>query len=314
MNKKIWKPFLLLFVCGAIALAAACGRMQDDVQANDPPEPSEDRMYAAIDNGVLIRKDEINQRWLITEYKDQEETPFVDAYWFTLTDQTELVNSQGETVTHGELKVGQRVQAWHTGAVNESYPAQATLAKLVVLEDEARAPADAGVIDAAAAVQAALNEADSRKIWSVKSLDWDGERNVWNVALVEGGQTENEVTVHIDGTSGTAVPEIVMENGAFRLFAPAPESVVNSAFTVTGEANVFEGAFRWTLEDGHHILAEGEGTAGKGTPEWGRFEFEAKYEKASNPVLTLILYTESAKDGSMENALYVPLKPGEETP
>lgn len=100
---------------------------------------------------------------------------------------------------------------------------------------------------------------------------------------------------------------IVAENDAFRVFAPAPDSKVGSSFTVSGEARVFEAAFSYSFEDGHNILTEGHATTSAGAPEWGTFEFDISIERASNPVGILTLYVASAKDGTPEHVLTIPV-------
>lgn len=46
----------------------------------------------------------------------------------------------------------------------------------------------------------------------------------------------------------------------------------------------------------------------EGAPAWGRFRFNVSYEKALQPNMILILLIHSAKDGSVEHELIVPLK------
>ncbi len=60
-------------------------------------------------------------------------------YVLTVTPATVLVGRPGgvtEEVGFGEMVVGQRVQAWITGPVRESYPMQATASHVLVLERE----------------------------------------------------------------------------------------------------------------------------------------------------------------------------------
>lgn len=100
----------------------------------------------------------------------------------------------------------------------------------------------------------------------------------------------------------------VAENDAFRVYTPRPDEELGPVFPVEGEARVFEAAFSWHLEDGHTILDEGHVTAEEGAPGWGRFQFEVSYKHASQPNMMLVLYVHSAKDGSIEKQLIIPLK------
>jgi hypothetical protein len=103
-------------------------------------------------------------------------------------------------------------------------------------------------------------------------------------------------------------PKIVMENEAFRIYEPAPDTEVGKTFTVRGEARVVEATFNYSFEDGHNVLAEGQAKATAGAPEWGNFEFTVSIDKATNPVGTLMIFESSAKDGSQTNQLVLPLK------
>src|SRR5690606_19923172 len=118
----------------------------------------------------------------------------------------------------------------------------------------------------------------------------DDTGSYWIVELVNHEHIEDSIQVRIDAKTGEIVQELVAENEAFRIFAPLAGTEVRPGFTVKGEARVFEAAFSWQLEDGHNILAEGNETAETAGPDWGSFEFEVSYEKASQPNLTLILF------------------------
>lgn len=79
-------------------------------------------------------------------------------------------------------------------------------------------------------------------------------------------------------------------------------------FEISGQAQVFEAAFSWVIEDGHHELAKGHAMTDAGAPRWGNFNFKAEAKKANpNTVLHLILFEASAKDGSRQHELSVPL-------
>ena len=102
--------------------------------------------------------------------------------------------------------------------------------------------------------------------------------------------------------------DIVAENDAFKVFEPAPDSVVNNEFIVRGEARVFEANVSYEFEDGHNILDEGFVTASQGAPEWGEFEITISFDEVANDTGLIVLYEESAKDGSRQNELIIPVK------
>lgn len=126
----------------------------------------------------------------------------------------------------------------------------------------------------------------------------------------EGDSTEEE-TEEPDGEETDSEgdgSQIVEENEAFRIFEPAPNTVVDNEFTVRGEARVFEGTVQYEFEDGHNILDEGFVTASAAAPEWGEFEITITFEDVAFDSGTLILYEESAEDGSRQNELLIPVK------
>lgn len=87
------------------------------------------------------------------------------------------------------------------------------------------------------------------------------------------------------------------------------EKLKNNNFRVKGEAQVYEATIKWTVEDGHYVIADGFTTATIGAPEWGDFEFTFEAKKAEeNSALTLILFEESAKDGTQLHSLAISLE------
>lgn len=67
----------------------------------------------------------------------------------------------------------------------------------------------------------------------------------------------------------------------------------------------------YEFEDGHFILDEGFTTATEGAPEWGEFEITIKLDDERNYSGRVILYEESAKDGSRMHELFIPVNIGE---
>ncbi|MFA9560420.1 hypothetical protein ACERII_24265 [Evansella sp. AB-rgal1] len=53
--------------------------------------------------------------------------------WFSFDEYSEIVNQGGEALDFDVFEDGMSVEAWHTGAVLHSYPAQGTARKIVVL-------------------------------------------------------------------------------------------------------------------------------------------------------------------------------------
>lgn len=99
-----------------------------------------------------------------------------------------------------------------------------------------------------------------------------------------------------------------IENKAFRNIQVSGSQ---GQYIVTGEARVFEATFQYEVSDGHFIFLKGFETASTGAPDWGTFTLELNVPKENLPkngTLTVFLYEESAKDGSIINEIPVVLE------
>jgi len=86
------------------------------------------------------------------------------------------------------------------------------------------------------------------------------------------------------------------------------EKLDGDSFRVKGRAQVFEANLSWVVEDGHEELKKGFQMTSAGAPEWGEFVFTVDVQKKRpNSTLTLILFESSAKDGSRQFELPIPL-------
>lgn len=86
------------------------------------------------------------------------------------------------------------------------------------------------------------------------------------------------------------------------------EKIGKDSFLIRGQGQIFEANFSWIVEDGHNELKKGFQMTDAGAPDWGNFEFTIQVEKArENSTLTLVLFESSAKDGSRQNELPIPL-------
>ena len=124
----------------------------------------------------------------------------------------------------------------------------------------------------------------------------------------DANDSENDDKENISDEEGVE-KQIVIENKAFQIFQPTPGEKVKETIIVKGLARVYEGTVLYELEDGHNILNEGFTTATEGAPGWGEFEIIIKLdEKIANDSASVILYEESAEDGSRINELIIPVK------
>ncbi len=96
-------------------------------------------------------------------------------------------------------------------------------------------------------------------------------------------------------------------SGWIRVFRPLPGDQVENSFRVEGIGNVFEGNIRYRLLNAEgNPLAEGFTTAAMG--DWGFYSFELETgDLASGSAIVLEFFTESPKDGSLENLVSIDL-------
>jgi len=99
-----------------------------------------------------------------------------------------------------------------------------------------------------------------------------------------------------------------VQNAAFRKLEVTGQ---NGAYTVTGEARVFEAVMQYAVSDGHRYLIEEFRTLQEGAPAWSAFTLKLDIPAEELPVngtLTLELFEYSAKDGEITNLLIIPLE------
>ncbi|MEH7413820.1 Gmad2 immunoglobulin-like domain-containing protein [Neobacillus drentensis] len=75
---------------------------------------------------------------------------------------------------------------------------------------------------------------------------------------------------------------------------------------ITGKAQVFEGVFQYVLYDGDKVLIQNNYQT-DGAPAWGPFEITIEKNLISTNDVKLELFVFSAKDGSKENTLEIPI-------
>ena len=132
----------------------------------------------------------------------------------------------------------------------------------------------------------------------------------------EEGQDKTLDTVSVDNTRTDEVDTIYTDsigispkfyaNERFR--EVTVEKTDDNTFRISGEAQIFEANFGWVIEDGHNELQTGHHMTDAGAPEWGNFSFSVTAPKKDpNTTLHIILFESSAKDGSRQYELPIPL-------
>lgn len=124
------------------------------------------------------------------------------------------------------------------------------------------------------------------------------------VAFVPSGDEEYLPTlIGID-----ELRSIVASSAGIKLFAPSPESAVSRQFVLDGVANVFEGNVQYKLLDENGRLLDSGFTTGA-MGDWGYFQTELTVPEdvAVGERLLLDVFTESAKDGTVEQQIFYEL-------
>ncbi len=96
---------------------------------------------------------------------------------------------------------------------------------------------------------------------------------------------------------------------AILIESPAPFERVTSPLRIRGSANVFEATFSAEIADNAgSVLTERIVTATSGTGERGTFDAELLFEPTAPGRLVLTVFTYSAKDGSRQDVVEIPLE------
>jgi hypothetical protein len=118
-------------------------------------------------------------------------------------------------------------------------------------------------------------------------------------------EPSKKVEVEKKSTSDRS-PEKVYSNARFKDVTVNKTGI--NQYTVKGKGQIFEANFSWVVEDGHEELKKGHQMTDAGAPEWGKFSFTIDIpKKKENSTRTLILFEISAKDGSRQHELPIPL-------
>ena len=95
------------------------------------------------------------------------------------------------------------------------------------------------------------------------------------------------------------------------LESPTPGAVVTDEVVIRGEANTFEANVVYAVTDGDGlIVAEGFTTATDGNGTWGTFEETVPVEFETAGIGAVIVWEESAEDGSQINVVDYPIEVG----
>ena len=94
------------------------------------------------------------------------------------------------------------------------------------------------------------------------------------------------------------------------VFQPLPGSRIRSGQPLVGAARAFEANVLYQVRDAANrvVVREQPVTASEGAPAFGRFETELRFNQPpSAPTGTLLVYTRSPRDGSIQDLVEVPV-------
>ena len=145
------------------------------------------------------------------------------------------------------------------------------------------------------------------KIWILALLIIACNNKKNNIETTNADTIVSTDTIKIERTKEPQKPTPQQySNDRFRQVTA--ENLGENKFRIQGQAQVFEANLSWVIEDGHNELKKGFTTTDAGAPEWGNFDFTIDIQKKDqNTTLHLILFEASAKDGSRQSELPIPL-------
>ncbi|WP_246942454.1 DUF3221 domain-containing protein [Bacillus pinisoli] len=128
----------------------------------------------------------VNEDVILVTEKTGQSQPHATVY--KITEETAISSEDGETLSLTDLSVGMQVEVWHTGAVEESFPAQATAVKMIVKTNEE-------ALRYAKAIQAAKELIDPNNTWWVKSINEENQLFTITFSELMG---DNELVVKVN--------------------------------------------------------------------------------------------------------------------
>jgi len=122
-------------------------------------------------------------------------------------------------------------------------------------------------------------------------------------------QFETVKRVSFNGQRPVGRAAFEQQTPAIFVESPLPDEEVEPGFEASGTANTFEATFQYELRDADDkILTKDFETATSGTGTRGTFRFTVPYEVEAPQDGRLVVFEESAADGSRINEISIPLR------
>ncbi|THE14136.1 hypothetical protein E1I69_04805 [Bacillus timonensis] len=124
----------------------------------------------------------------------------------------------------------------------------------------------------------------------------------------ETTQEEDNVDDTEQNTENDVAPDSEEKVYQNKIFKDVKVSETDNQIVITGKAQVFEGVFDYALFDGEEKVLEDHYQT-VGAPSWGDFEIKIDKTTIAQPKneVRIELFVYSAKDGSKEDILNIPL-------
>lgn len=318
--KKIFTHLMMIILASLMILITACGQDITDPDETNQTEEEEQQQADPIEEDEQLGDDQsVDETNLSPTPGEKQETHQVVLY-FSDNDLMETFRIKEEVVVGKEEEVAKAaLEAWIDGPEHEELSGLFNSKVIIEYVEEVDGIAH---VSFSKEVQD-INLGSSGELMFAEQIAMIMQQFGFDRTqiLVEGriGETllghlyTGEPIVAKDPESYQWVDEkdsreIVLQNVAFRIYEPTPNAEVKDQIVVRGLARVYEGTILYEFEDGHYILDEGFTTATEAAPGWGEFEIIIEFDDVVNDSGFVILFEESAKDGSRINELQIPVK------
>lgn len=103
--------------------------------------------------------------------------------------------------------------------------------------------------------------------------------------------------------------QIAILDSNITIISPLGNQAVTSPVEISGRVRVFEGFVLFRVRDSqNNIIADSSIETGVGAPEWGAYSINLTYPQPSTPSGFIEVYTQSAKDGSGQDLIRLPVQ------
>lgn len=325
-------PLLLAIAIATIFLAmlliAACNNDDGDDSADEPPTPTEQPEEATPTPGDTPAPDPVETPDQEDSTPTPEPTPEPTVTPTPVEDEDEDPDDEGRAsvlvylVRGEEIAVASRdivpTQEVATGAINELLTGTTGFEEDIGLHSEV--PMETRLLGIS--IDDGLAIVDLSSDFEAGGGSFSMSMRVAQIVFtVTQFDTVDEVRIRIEGQDVESIGgEGVMvdqplerddfedQTPAILVESPTPGEVVTSPLRLAGSAMTFEATFQYEIVDNSgEIILEDFATSVGETGLRGEFDFEVPFELTREGFGSVIVYEESARDGSRVNVVEIPV-------